>query len=198
VNRAIAELAVFQAREHSTEDLREAIWNHAMSLRQLLKFDFFFATRAEFNREIVADVALIDPEWEGRGVREPIVTRSEIDRWFEKSKPHLAHIVLRPFFDAYMVVADQLANWPHDREVDREELLERSLGYGQQLVLQGRLHSAESVTLELFRNAVKLADNKGLLKGTGADLAERRLAFAERLRGIVDDLDSLARMQRAR
>jgi glycerol-3-phosphate O-acyltransferase len=198
VNRAIAELAVFQAREHSTEDLRESIWNHAMSLRQLLKFDFFFATRAEFNREIIADVTLIDPAWEGRGVSEPIVTRSEIDRWFEKSKPHLAHIVLRPFFDAYMVVADQLANWPHDREVDREELLERSLGYGQQLVLQGRLHSAESVTLELFRNAVKLADNKGLLKGTGADLAERRLAFAERLRGIVDDLDSLARMQRAR
>ena len=46
-------------------------------------------------------------------------------------------------------------------------LLERCLGYGQQQVLQGKLHSAESVTLELFRNALKLADNKGLLAGTG-------------------------------
>ena len=34
--------------------------------------------------------------------------------------------VLRPFFDAYRVVADQLVRWPEDREVDTEELLERS------------------------------------------------------------------------
>ena len=197
VNRAIAELAMFMAREHSTGDLRESIWNHAMSLRQLLKFDFFFPTRAEFNRELIDDLRLIDPEWEGREVHEPIVTRAEIDLWFERSKPHLAHMILRPFFDAYRVVADQLARWPHDREVDQERLLERSLGYGQQQVLQRRLYSAESVTLELFRNAVKLADNKGLLAGTRRDLRERRKAFAEHLRGISGDLATLARMQRA-
>lgn len=197
VNRAIGELAVFMAREHATADLRESIWNNAMSLRQLLKFDFFFATRAEFNREIIADITLIDPAWEGRDVREPVVTRSEIDRWFERSKPHLAHIVLRPFFDAYWVVADQLARWPQERDVDQDKLLERCLGYGEQLVLQDKLHSAESVTLELFRSAVKLANNRGLIEGRGAEVAERRRVFAERLRGIIDDLDRLARMQRA-
>jgi glycerol-3-phosphate O-acyltransferase len=197
VNRAIGELAVFMAREHATADFRESIWNNAMSLRQLLKFDFFFATRGEFNREIIADVALIDPAWEGRDVREPVVTRSEIDRWFERSKPHLAHIVLRPFFDAYWVVADQLARWPKERDVDQDKLLERCLGYGEQLVLQDKLHSAESVTLELFRSAVKLANNRGLIEGRGEEVAERRRVFAERLRGILDDLDRLAKMQRA-
>ena len=196
VNRSIAELAMFMAREHATGDLRESIWNNALSLRQLLKFDFFFATRTAFSEELIAEVALIDPAWEGRRVREPIVTRAEIDLWFERSKPHLAHIILRPFFDAYRVVADQLVRWPHDREVDTEALLERCLGYGQQQVLQAKLHSAESVTLELFRTALKLADNKGILKGTGREVRERRKAFADTLRGIIDDLDTLSRMQR--
>jgi glycerol-3-phosphate O-acyltransferase len=161
-----------------------------------LKFDFFFATRAEFSEELIAEVSLIDSAWEGRQVREPIVTRAEIDLWFERSKPHLAHIILRPFFDSYRIVADQLARWPHDREVDEDMLLERCLGYGQQQVLQGKLHSAESVTLELFRNALKLADNKGLLSGTGRDVRERRKVFAANLHGIIEDLDTLARMQR--
>ena len=196
VNRSIAELAMFMAREHATGDLRESIWNHAMSLRQLLKFDFFFASRAEFSDELIAEVSLIDSAWEGRQVREPIVTRAQIDLWFERSKPHLAHIILRPFFDAYRVVADQLARWPHDRDVDEELLLERCLGFGQQQVLQAKLHSAESVTLELFRNALKLADNKGVLKGTGREVHERRRVFADNLRGIIEDLETLARMQR--
>jgi len=30
------------------------------------------------------------------------------------------------------VVADQLARWPHDREVDQALFLERCLGFGQQ------------------------------------------------------------------
>ena len=75
-------------------------------------------------------------------------------------------------------------------------LLERCLGFGQQQVLQGKLHSAESVTLELFRNALKLADNKGLLSGTGRNVHERRKAFASNLRGIIEDLDTRSRMQR--
>lgn len=196
VNRAIAELATFMAREHAVGDLRESIWNHAMSLRQLLKFEFFFASRAEFNAELLAEVALFDPEWEGRNVREPVVTHELLERWFERSRPHLAHLILRPFFDSYRVVADQLVRWRHDREVDEEELLQRCLGFGQQQALQRKLHSPESVTLELFRNALKLADNRGLLAGTGRELRQRRKAFAGNLRQIVDDLETLSRLQK--
>jgi glycerol-3-phosphate O-acyltransferase len=187
---------MFMAREHSVGDLRESIWNNAISLRQLLKFDFFFASRAEFNEDLLAEVELIDPAWEGRQVREPVVTREQIELWFERSRPHLAHLILRPFFDSYRLVADQLVRWPHDREVDKEMLLERCLGSGQQQVLQGKLHSPESVTLELFRNALKLADHRGLLSGTGRDVHQRRKAFADSLMQIVEDLETLSRMQR--
>jgi glycerol-3-phosphate O-acyltransferase len=197
VNRAIAELATFMAREHCVGDLRESIWNYAMSLRQLLKFEFFFASRAEFNEELRTEVALFDPDWEGQRVREPVVTREQLERWFERSRPHLAHLILRPYFDSYRVVADQLARWPHDREVDQELFLERCLGFGQQQVLQAKLHSPESVTLELFRNALQLADHRGLLSGTGRDLHDRRKAFAENVRQIVEDLETLSRLQSA-
>lgn len=197
INRAIAELATFMAREHGVGDLREAIWNYAMSLRQLLKFDFFFASRAEFNEELRTEVALFDPDWEGQRVREPVVTREQLELWFERSRPHLAHLILRPFFDAYRVVADELVLWPHDREVDEEQFLERCLGFGQQQVLQGKLHSAESVTLELFRNALKLAAHRGLLSGTGREVSQTRKAFAENIRQIVTDLDKLSRLQSA-
>lgn len=197
VNRAIAELAMFMAREHaSSGDLLESIWNHAISLRQLLKFEFFFASRAEFRDDMLAEVALIDPEWEGRDVAAPVVTDEQLELWFERSRPHLAHLILRPFFDAYRVVADQLAAWPPDRPVIKDRLLQRCLGFGRQQVLQKKLHSAESVTLELFRNALELADHRGLLSGVGRDVRKKRQAFAAHLREVVDDLERLSRTQR--
>jgi glycerol-3-phosphate O-acyltransferase len=195
VNRAIAELALFMAREHPAGDLRASLWNNAIRLRQLLKFEFFFASRSAFLEEMLAELTLIDPEWEGRQVGQPVVTSERLELWLQRSKPHLAHLILRPFFDSYRVVADQLARWPHDREVDQEQLLERCLGFGQQQVLQAKLHSPESVTLELFRNGLKLAEHHSLLSGRGRDVHQRRRAFASDLRGIVDDLETLSRMQ---
>ena len=52
------------------------------------------------------------------------------------------------------------------------------------------------MTLELFRNALKLADHRGLLSGTGREIHQRRKAFADNLRLIVEDLETLSRMQR--
>ena len=62
-------------------------------------------------------------------------------------------------------------------------------------VLQGQLHSAESVTLELFRNALKLADHRGLLAGRGSEAKAERVAFASQLQAVVADLEALARVQ---
>lgn len=196
VNRAIAELAMFMAREHDSGALREAIWGHAMTLRQLLKFEFSFSPRRDFEEELIDEISLIDPDWKQRNVSNPVVTNERLERWFTRAHPHLAHLVLRPFFDAYRVVADELARWPAASFVDRKRLLKRCLGFGRQLVLQGRLHSAESVTLELFRNALKLAEHRGLLARTGPEAQNERSAFAEQIAAIVEDLEALSQMQR--
>ena len=37
-------------------------WDEALRLRDLLKFDFFFARRRDFAVELQAELALIDPD----------------------------------------------------------------------------------------------------------------------------------------
>lgn len=192
VHRAIAELAMVMVRSHKG-DLRREIWGHSLRIRDLLKFEFFFPERREFEAELMAEIDRVDPDWEGRKVALPVITPERVQLWFERSKPHLAHLVLRPFFDAYLLVANELAQAPTDEPLDRKALLQRCVGVGQQWVLQKRLHSEESVTLELFKNALLLADHMGLTSDTGSDLAERRRALSEELSTIVQALDELAR-----
>jgi len=193
VTRAIGELTMYLVREH-LGDLRMEIWNEAMRIRDLLKFEFFFSRRSTFAAELDTELGLIDPGWEGREVAAPVVTSQRVELWFERSRPHLAHQILRPFFDAYLVVAHELAQCAPDTPIDEAALLERSLGLGQQWVLQKKLHSAESVTLELFKNAMKLARHRGLLVPSD-DLVERRMAFLHEIHRVVDGLKGLARQR---
>ncbi|MEO0605725.1 MAG: acyltransferase, partial [Myxococcota bacterium] len=81
-------------------------------------------------------------------------------------------------------------------EVDEDALLERSLRVGKQRVVQKRLHSPESVTLELFRSGLKLATHRGLVQGTGAQIQAERQAFAARVGTLVDELDALVHLRR--
>lgn len=192
VHRAIAELAMVMVRSHKG-DLRREIWGHSLRIRDLLKFEFFFPERREFEGELMAEIDRIDPDWEGRKAALPVITPERVQLWFERSKPHFAHLVLRPFFDAYLLVATELANVPSGEPLDRKALLQRCVGVGRQWVLQKRMHNEESVTLELFKNALLLADHMGLTADEGSDLSERRRALADELAEIVGALDELAR-----
>ena len=91
--------------------------------------------------------------------------------------------MLRPFLDAYLVLADRLADHG-DGPVDEADLLADSLAVGQQWALQRRVASEESISLELFRTALALARHKGLLEG-GEGVGSAREAFAAELRDSV-------------
>ena len=99
------------------------------------------------------------------------------------ARPHLAHLVLRPFLDAYLVLADRLADLG-DGPVDEDALLADSLAVGRQWALQRRVASEESVSLELFRTALAQARHKGLLEA-GDGVGAAREAFAAELRDSV-------------
>jgi glycerol-3-phosphate O-acyltransferase len=107
--------------------------------------------------------------------------------------------VLTSFLEAYLVVADQLAAAPE--QIDERQFVERCLGVAHQQRLQKRLASTESISRELFANALKLARNRGLLDspasegsagslpgaGTGGGaIAERRGAFRAEMSELVD------------
>ncbi|NYE36199.1 glycerol-3-phosphate O-acyltransferase [Nocardioides cavernae] len=183
VERAIGELALLTVSElEPGAELPpggelQVGWEEAKRMRDLLKFEFFFPSRAEFEDDLRTELRLMA----GDEVTEMTPVRAR--ELLVNARPHLAHLVLRPFLDAYLVVADRLAD-RGDGPVDEDDLLADSLAVGQQWALQRRVASAESVSLELFRTALALARHKGLLEA-GDGVGSAREAFAAELRDSV-------------
>lgn len=199
VTRAITELVLLHLVRkpvgHPGEgDLGARAWAEALRLRDLLKFEFFFAAKPEFAEELRAELAILDPDWE-RKAADP----TAIATGLAELPLLLGHRVLGSFLEAYMVVADRLAAHPPG-PVEEIAFLDECIGVGKQYRLQQRIHSGESIGKELFRNALALAGGRGLLADPGPDpdeadeLARRREAFAAELREVVDRVDSLRRL----
>jgi glycerol-3-phosphate O-acyltransferase len=181
---AIVELALVEAA--TVEGNRErAFWDTVWSLRDLLKFEFFFSERDEFSQEVRAEVADHAPDWEealaGVGGAVTEVLRSV--------RPYSAHWVLRPIFEAYLVVAEALVDHDFRQDVAGADLAKACLDRGTQYALQRRIRSPEAVTMVLFESAVRLASNRGLLDGGDIDQLRRREGFAAEIRGVVEAID---------
>ncbi|BCB82876.1 lysophospholipid acyltransferase [Phytohabitans suffuscus] len=192
VDRAIGELALVAAMEGGDDGLATAT-EEALRLRDRLKFDFFFARRRDFAEQMARELAIIEPGG-GDGLHE--FTPADARRWLENGRPLLAPLVLRPFLDAYHLVADRLAAWEDD-EVDEPRFLDECLRVGRQWALQGRLASEESVSLELFKPALQLARHRGLLDPTAPQLRQHRAAFRDELRETVRRVTMVAELRRA-
>lgn len=180
VDRAIGELALVAAAHGGADGLATAT-AEALRLRDLLKFDFFFARRRDFAEQMALELSIIEPG-SGGGLHE--FTPADARHWLEHGKPLVAPLVLRPFLDAYHLVADRLAAWEGE-DVDEPRFLDECLRVGKQWALQGRLASEESVSLELFKPALQLARHRGLLDPSTPRLRERRAAFRDELRETV-------------
>jgi glycerol-3-phosphate O-acyltransferase len=110
----------------------------------------------------------------------------------------MANAMLRPFFEAYEIVADVLCGAPAD--IGDKELTTMALGVGSQYSAQGLVSSAESVSALLFATGRQVAADQKLLGssavGAGADLGERRRAFLAELRDIIADMDRIFQLSR--
>ncbi|SNY59402.1 lysophospholipid acyltransferase [Paractinoplanes atraurantiacus] len=190
VDRAIGELGLVAAAEGGENGLDTAN-RETLRLRDLFKFDFFFPSRSEFAAEMAAELALVDPGQAG-GLHQ--FSPADAQRWLRTSDLLVAQLVLRPFLDAYLVVAERLADWPDDEPFDAAFFLDECLRVGRQWVLQHRLASEESVSLELFKPALRLAEHRGLL-AAGPQAAKRREDFRGELRETVRRVRVIARMR---
>jgi glycerol-3-phosphate O-acyltransferase len=194
VNGAIAELALLRAAEEGVADPSAEFWDEAMRLRDLLKFEFFFADKEAFREELREEIGLHDPEWERRVAEGPAAIQALLHRF----RPFSAHRVLRPFLEAYRVVGDALERHPPDAELVEEEFLRACQALGQQYVLQRRILSPESVSQVLFATALRLARNRGLVDRGAPDLAQRRRAFADEVRQAIRRVDAVDALVSAR
>jgi len=106
----------------------------------------------------------------------------------------LAHGVLRPFIDAQFVVASCLVARGDEPLTDNDRFIHGCLAQGRQLLLQGRVHGADSVSRELFASALQLAENRGLIEGDAAG----RQAWLDELVTYRDLLARIAQIDATR
>jgi glycerol-3-phosphate O-acyltransferase len=194
VNRSIAELALVRAAEEEPgSDQAEVAWSEAFRLRDVLKFEFFFGDRDRFRGELREELALIEPAWHSASE----FTLADVGRALVDSGALMAHRVLSSFLESYRVVAECLLGHPVSGSFDQAAFLTDCLAFGQQLRLQHRITSGEAVSSELFRSALKLAENRGLLDSANPELGRGRAAFAAELRDLVRRIRVLAGINRA-
>ncbi len=180
LGRAIAELVLARVNEEPVPDAVVDGWEEALRIRDLLKFEFFFARKRVFGQELREELELIDPGWERRAGLQGAAWEA-----LERSEMLIAPRVLASFLEAYLVAAERLA--VSSGPIDRDDFVAECLGVAHQLRLQRRLKSTESISRELFSNALKLADNRGLLE----EDAIGREALAAELRTLVRRVDRL-------
>lgn len=184
---SIVELALAHAR-HVDGDRMEAFWAQAMRLRDLLKFDFYFADSATFRDNIAEEMA-----WHNNWEAHVTAGGDEIDALLLAKRPLMAEAMLRVFFEAYEIVADVLCDAPAD--IGKKELTNLAFGVGRQYVAQTRIRSSESVSTLLFATARQVVEDQDLI-AQAPDLAERRGAFLHELRDILHDFNYVGRIAR--
>jgi glycerol-3-phosphate O-acyltransferase len=199
VDRAIAETALLAAAETAETSgdgsvLPTTVRDEALRLREVLKFEFLFSARAQFEKELADEVRLI-------GHVEDItksVTAADVRGLLESADVLLAHLVLRPFLDAYHIVADRLAAY-EDESFDEAAFLQECLEVGKQWELQRRIASAESRSMELFKTALRLARHRELVDGfDDPDIAKRRKEFADEIGTAIRRVNTIAELARTR
>jgi glycerol-3-phosphate O-acyltransferase len=182
VNRAIIELAMITAAERGSERPLIEAWAEALRLRDLLKYEFFFPEKDAFRAELIGELELIDPKWSDRAG-----SVADVRTLLASSGFLVAHRVLRSFVEAELVVAERLVGHAGHALIDEKSFLAECAGTGQQMLLQGRVHSAEALSGELFGAALRLAGGRHLLEDdvAGSDLRSRRGAFADQVTQIA-------------
>ena len=101
VNHAIIELAVLRVAEKEPAKRLLSFWAEVMRLRDLFKFEFFYEATEEFHEGIKRELTYYDAEWEAK-----MGDRLYMVALLRNMTPLVAHCSLKPYIEAYRIVAD--------------------------------------------------------------------------------------------
>ncbi|MEE4107947.1 MAG: glycerol-3-phosphate 1-O-acyltransferase [Halieaceae bacterium] len=187
LNKAIAELALVHLAQQD-EASPEAFWEEAERLRDFFKFEFFYAPREQFHRDVNAELSRYQPAWEST-----LTTPQAAQTLFQRLQPRVAHMVLLPFVEAYRVVADVLARQNGSEPLEEKECVQQALAYGRQAYLQRRITSEASIGKLFFSNGFRLLENMELTGAVAPDQGpvqrEARLQVAQTFRDLQRRLE---------
>lgn len=194
ISRAILEVTLLHTSRinNGKESIFDQGWDDAHALRDVLKFEFFFSEKQKFKEEMRQEALILDPDFFEK------VQRAEERRNMLYQAPFLiAHRVLMPFLEAYVIVAELLVAKINQSIEDSNEFIADCLTVGKQWVLQYKIRSPESLSQELFRNALKLAKNRNLLEQRDG-LQEDRIALKNYLHSMVAALVNVESLDQER
>jgi glycerol-3-phosphate O-acyltransferase len=183
VNTGITELALAIGVVSEKPMDENSVIDRAVALRDLLKFEFFFSPTKEFVEDIRSELDRyrVGP----RDADGPVV----ID--VAAMMPPKSPVVLRPFLEAYFVVASALATFG-DTELTNEVLSAAALAMGEQLLSQGFIKNTEAVSTTLFSSAIHIVANRDLLTGTAFERREFLADITEALEAVTSVADHAA------
>ncbi|MGX9792600.1 glycerol-3-phosphate 1-O-acyltransferase [Mycobacterium sp. MMS18-G62] len=184
---SIIELALAHAHRADGDGV-QVFWAQVARLRDLLKFDFYFADSAAFREHIAEEMS-----WHENWENQVAAGGDQIKMLLRAKRPLVVGAMLRPFFEAYEIVAEVLCD--ASAEIGEKELTNKALGLGRQYAAQDRVRSNDAVSALLFATARQVAADQHLLE-PAADLGERRAQFRNELRAVLQDMDEVEQISR--
>ena len=184
--KAIAELALCSVRPDSVDRVGD-FRAETERLRDLFKFEFFYAPSEEFRQRVAAELEHYASDWSESLSKDPEFAGDLLRRF----RPLVARACLLPYVEAYGVVANVFCRIPGDASLDRKALVEQALSFGRQAYLQRRITSEASIGKLLFENGHRLMDNLGLVTPGGESLTEARRQFAHSLSELAARFEQL-------
>jgi len=185
VSKSIMEMSLVEAVTQPDIAL-ETFWKAADRLRDMFKFEFFYAPTEEFHADVKSELNFYDSDWESK-MNDP----GYVPHLLSSLKPLTAHCSLKPYIEAYSIVADCFARLESHETMDEKTTVSTAMKYGRQAYLQRRISSEASIGLILFKNGYKLMDSYDLVEGGGAEVMERRKAVSNEFRVLVHRIERI-------
>ena len=185
VNKAIIELALVKASEAGEDSALEVFWAEVDHLRDIFKFEFFYAPTEEFHQQIRDEMAHSGDDWEellGQGA-------AGFGKLLQSMTPLVAHVTLLTYAEAYSVVAGMLARKDAAESLEEADCVAQALTYGRQAYLQRRISSESSIGKLLFKNGYKMLQSRGLTEGGPDSMQEQRMELSRELRELLRRID---------
>ena len=180
VNASIAELALLRAAEVDAAAAAGEFWEESRRLRDVLKFEFFFADKDIYRDELRGEVALHDAEWESR-----------LDHGSDHPGPLAPEPVGQP---AQRKRSDQ-TNQPGHRQPDTDLHRAEPDHEARNTLPVGRFRCRRirgpNLSPRCCSVALRLARNRDLVDVGCADLLESAAALAAELRAVIRRIDAI-------
>jgi len=185
VNKAIIELALLKTSETEGRAAVDVFWSEVDKLRDLFKFEFFYAPTELFHQQIREELSRYAENWEEllqQGAPGFLTLQANMLLL-------VSHVTLLTYAEAYSVVADLLARMEPGESLSEDDCVSRSLKLGHQAYLQRRISSPSSIGKLLFKHGFKMAQHRQLTNGGGGEVAAARKTLANEIRDVLRRLD---------